>query len=110
MQIDPARQTKPDNYKLLTNLVVPRPIAWVTSRNAAGIINLAPFSFFNAVGSDPLYVVIGIGRRDNGEPKDTAQSPPPSCSPHHRCRSILRVWRLRRPAWSANCSRPNRLA
>jgi flavin reductase (DIM6/NTAB) family NADH-FMN oxidoreductase RutF len=74
MQIDPARQTKPDNYKLLTNLVVPRPIAWVTSRNAAGIINLAPFSFFNAVGSDPLYVVIGIGRRDNGEPKDTAQN------------------------------------
>jgi flavin reductase (DIM6/NTAB) family NADH-FMN oxidoreductase RutF len=74
MQIDPAQQTKIDNYKLLTNLVVPRPIAWVTSMNASGMINLAPFSFFNAVGSDPLYVVIGIGNRDTGKPKDTAHN------------------------------------
>jgi flavin reductase (DIM6/NTAB) family NADH-FMN oxidoreductase RutF len=72
MQIDPAAHSKPDNYKLLTNLVVPRPIAWVTTISPVGIVNLAPFSFFNAVGSDPLYVVIGIGRRDTGEPKDTA--------------------------------------
>ena len=54
MQIDPAHQTKADNYKVLTNLVVPRPIAWITSLDPAGVINLAPFSFFNAVGSDPL--------------------------------------------------------
>ena len=54
MQIDPFQQSAPDNYKLLTNLVVPRPIAWVTSVNASGAINLAPFSFFNAVGANPL--------------------------------------------------------
>jgi flavin reductase (DIM6/NTAB) family NADH-FMN oxidoreductase RutF len=71
MHIDPAQVTKSDAYKLLTNLVVPRPIAWVTSVNRAGTINLAPFSFFNAVGSDPLFVVIGIGRRADGSPKDT---------------------------------------
>ena len=53
MQIDPSRHATADNYKLLTNLVVPRPIAWVSSQNSAGIINLAPFSFFNAVGADP---------------------------------------------------------
>jgi flavin reductase (DIM6/NTAB) family NADH-FMN oxidoreductase RutF len=74
MQIDPASQAKSDNYKLLTNLVVPRPIAWVTSRNESGLINLAPFSFFNGVGSDPLYIVLGIGRRDGGAPKDTARN------------------------------------
>lgn len=74
MQIDPALLSKADNYKLLTNLVVPRPIAWVTSRNESGIINLAPFSFFNAVGSDPLYVIISIGRNDAGESKDTARN------------------------------------
>jgi flavin reductase (DIM6/NTAB) family NADH-FMN oxidoreductase RutF len=74
MQIDPSQQTKIDNYKLLTNLVVPRPIAWVTSINATGLINLAPFSFFNAVGSDPLYLVIGVGNRDAGGAKDTAQN------------------------------------
>ena len=71
MQIDPAQQSPATNYKLLTNLVVPRPIAWVTTQNAAGKINLAPFSFFNAVGSNPLYVVVSIGLNDGGSPKDT---------------------------------------
>ncbi len=72
MQIDPSLHSALDNYKLLTNLVVPRPIAWVTSLSPTGVVNLAPFSFFNAVGSDPLYVIISIGQNDNGEPKDTA--------------------------------------
>jgi flavin reductase (DIM6/NTAB) family NADH-FMN oxidoreductase RutF len=74
MQIDPALRSKADNYKLITNLVVPRPIAWITTLSPKGVINLAPFSFFNAVGANPLYVVVGIGRRDNGEPKDTANN------------------------------------
>ncbi|MGO9446905.1 MAG: flavin reductase family protein [Thiobacillaceae bacterium] len=74
MQIDPALHSNADNYKLLTNLVVPRPIAWVTSQSPNGVINLAPFSFFNAVGSDPLYVIISIGKKDAGEPKDTASN------------------------------------
>lgn len=74
MQIDPTLHTALDNYKLLTNLVVPRPIAWVTSQNQSGVVNLAPFSFFNAVGSEPLYVIVSIGRNDNGEQKDTAQN------------------------------------
>ena len=74
MQIDPSQHSAPDNYKLLTNLVVPRPIAWVTSQNAAGVINLAPFSFFNAVGANPLYLIISVGLNDAGEPKDTAKN------------------------------------
>jgi flavin reductase (DIM6/NTAB) family NADH-FMN oxidoreductase RutF len=74
MQIDPSLHSVAENYKLLTNLVVPRPIAWVTSVNAAGVVNLAPFSFFNAVGADPLYVVISINTNDAGEPKDTARN------------------------------------
>jgi flavin reductase (DIM6/NTAB) family NADH-FMN oxidoreductase RutF len=72
MQIDPALQSEADNYKILTNVVVPRPIAWVTTVSPSGIVNLAPYSFFNAVGSDPLYVVVSIGERDDGRPKDTA--------------------------------------
>ncbi len=71
MQIDPADHTHIDNYKLLTNLVVPRPIAWVTSVAPGGVVNLAPFSFFNAVGSDPLFVIISVARRADGSPKDT---------------------------------------
>jgi len=74
MQIDPAQHSKADSYKLLTNLVVPRPIAWITSLGTNGVVNLAPFSFFNAVGSEPLYIVVGIGRRDSGAPKDTARN------------------------------------
>jgi len=74
MRIDPARHSTGDNYKLLTNLVVPRPIAWVTSLGEDGVVNLAPFSFFNAVGAEPLFVVVSIGRRDDGTPKDTARN------------------------------------
>jgi flavin reductase (DIM6/NTAB) family NADH-FMN oxidoreductase RutF len=72
MDIDPSLQAKADNYQLLTNLVVPRPIAWVSTVNREGLVNLAPFSFFNAVCADPLYVAISIGHRDSGAPKDTA--------------------------------------
>ena len=74
MQIDPSLHSVADNYKLLTNLVVPRPIAWVTSVNAGGVVNLAPFSFFNAVGANPLYIIISIGLNDAGETKDTAKN------------------------------------
>jgi len=74
MQIDPSQHSVADNYKLLTNLVVPRPIAWVTSLNAGGVVNLAPFSFFNAVGANPLYLIISVGLNDAGEMKDTAKN------------------------------------
>ena len=74
MHIDPAQHTNMDNYKLLTNLVVPRPIAWISSLSPNGVVNLAPFSFFNAIGSDPLYVMFSVGKNDAGEPKDTASN------------------------------------
>ena len=74
MHINPNTNAAIDNYKLLTNLVVPRPIAWVTSQNLQGVVNLAPFSFFNAVGSDPLYLLISVGRNDDGSMKDTANN------------------------------------
>ena len=74
MQIDPAVQSAADNYKLLTNLVVPLPIAWVTSQSHSGVVNLAPFSFFNAVGSDPVYLVISIGLNNAGKLKDTTNN------------------------------------
>jgi flavin reductase (DIM6/NTAB) family NADH-FMN oxidoreductase RutF len=74
VHIDPATTAHRDNYKLLTNLVVPRPIAWVTSQNEQGLINLAPFSFFNAVSSKPIYLIISVGRNDDGSDKDTARN------------------------------------
>jgi flavin reductase (DIM6/NTAB) family NADH-FMN oxidoreductase RutF len=57
-------------YKFMTGAVVPRPIAWVSTRSAAGSANLAPFSYFNAVGNDPPTLMFSSGRRD-GRAKDT---------------------------------------
>jgi flavin reductase (DIM6/NTAB) family NADH-FMN oxidoreductase RutF len=57
----------PDNrYKLLTSTVVPRPIAWITSQDAEGRLNAAPFSFFNALVGEPPIVGIGIGGQHPG--------------------------------------------
>jgi flavin reductase (DIM6/NTAB) family NADH-FMN oxidoreductase RutF len=61
-------------YKLLTSLVVPRPIALVTTLDAGGTVNAAPFSFFNAMGADPALIVLGVGNRSRDEPKDTAKN------------------------------------
>ena len=72
--IDPRDLSPNDGYRLLTDLVVPRPIAWVSSQSPEGIVNLAPFSFFNVVDTDPMYLMISIGARENGEPKDTARN------------------------------------
>jgi flavin reductase (DIM6/NTAB) family NADH-FMN oxidoreductase RutF len=60
-----------DRYKILAASVVPRPIAWVTTKSRAGVVNAAPFSFFNAMGSDPPTLAIGILPRE-GRLKDTA--------------------------------------
>jgi flavin reductase (DIM6/NTAB) family NADH-FMN oxidoreductase RutF len=65
-----------DSYRLLVNLVVPRPIALVTSLNQNGLVNAAPFSFFNLMGVDPPVVALGIAR-DTKRPlglKDTARN------------------------------------
>lgn len=59
-------------YKLLAALVVPRPIALVTTIDAAGHVNAAPFSFFNLMGAEPPMVVLAPADRDDGTPKDTA--------------------------------------
>ena len=74
MQIDPSLQSAASNYKLLTNLVLPRPIAWISTRSESGVINLAPFSFFNAIGSEPPYVMVSVGLNDKGQAKDTAKN------------------------------------
>ena len=58
-------------YKLLVSTVVPRPIAWVVSQDVHGVLNAAPYSFFNAFSSEPPVIGIGVGRRSSGHAKDT---------------------------------------
>jgi flavin reductase (DIM6/NTAB) family NADH-FMN oxidoreductase RutF len=61
-------------YAILVALVTPRPIAWVTTVNPEGVVNAAPFSFFNVLGSKPPIVGICPGDRGDGTPKDTARN------------------------------------
>lgn len=64
MSIDPALLSAVDRYRLLINAIVPRPIAWITTQNAAGVVNLAPFSFFNGVTATPPVIQVCIAHRD----------------------------------------------
>ena len=73
-QIDFSQLPTRDAYKFLTGVVIPRPIAWVTTLSDNGEVNAAPFSFFNVFGSNPPIVVIGTGRRPEGALKDTAHN------------------------------------
>ena len=63
-----------ERYKLLSGLVTPRPIALVTTRNADGGDNAAPFSFFNAFSEEPPLVVLGLQERGEGMLKDTTEN------------------------------------
>jgi flavin reductase (DIM6/NTAB) family NADH-FMN oxidoreductase RutF len=71
MQFDFRKMAPLERYKLLLATVLPRPIAWITTRDASGAVNAAPFSFFNVFGNDPATVGVGIGSKAPGEPKDT---------------------------------------
>lgn len=78
MEIDPAALPIPDRYKLLTGAIVPRPIAWVTTVSPDGRPNLAPFSYFNGVGSDPMTLLFCPGNAPDGSEKDTLRNCKPA--------------------------------
>ena len=73
MRIDPAYLDAETAYRLITGVVVPRPIAWVTSLSGSGVLNLAPFSAFTFVSPKPPMLAISVGRK-GGIYKDTAQN------------------------------------
>ncbi|MGG7035467.1 MAG: flavin reductase family protein [Flavobacterium sp.] len=70
MQFNPEEIDQKATYKLLTGAVIPRPIGWISSISETGVLNLAPFSFFNAVGEDPPHVMFSTVRT-NDINKDT---------------------------------------
>jgi len=71
VDFDLGTMAKADVYKVLASVILPRPIAWVVSRDAAGGLNAAPFSFFNIVSSDPPIVAISFSAAPDREGKDT---------------------------------------
>jgi flavin reductase (DIM6/NTAB) family NADH-FMN oxidoreductase RutF len=71
---DFAGLTPRERYKLLIGAVVPRPIALVTTVDAQGRINAAPFSFFNCLSADPAILALGVEYRPTGPQKDTGRN------------------------------------
>ena len=66
--------TPRERYKLLIGAVVPRPIALVTTVSAEGVVNAAPFSFFNCLSADPAILALGVEFRASGAQKDTGRN------------------------------------
>ena len=63
-----------DRYKLLCGVIVPRPIALVTTLDENGAVNAAPFSFFNVFSESPALIVLGLQHKPDHSPKDTTRN------------------------------------
>ena len=74
MDLELARLPTHERYKLLIGLVIPRPIAWVSTRSANGVANCAPFSFFNVISEEPPLCIISFNWRSDGELKHTLKN------------------------------------
>jgi len=70
MKFDPQELEQTAIYKLLTGIIIPRPIGWISTISEDGINNLAPFSYFNAVGDDPPHLMFSTVH-SNDSNKDT---------------------------------------
>ncbi len=73
-------ENKTDIYKLMSQTIIPRPIAWIVTEDE-GVVNVAPFSYFTGLSSEPACVVVSIGHKPDGTPKDTLYN----LRKHKRC-------------------------
>src|SRR5262245_60104020 len=71
MQYAASELSAHERYKLLISFVLPRPIAWVTTVGPTGVVNAAPFSFFNVFAEAPPLCMFAINKRPDGRIKDT---------------------------------------
>src|SRR5258707_5526148 len=71
MEYAPNDLTRRERYKLLAGFVLPRPIAWVTTVGPTGVVNAAPYSFFNVFCEDPPLCMFAVNPRPDGRAKDT---------------------------------------
>ena len=74
MEIDPSQLKTREVYALLTSVIVPRAIGFTSTKDARGRLNVAPFSYFTGLGSDPPLITLGIANKRDGSPKDTLRA------------------------------------
>ncbi len=61
-------------YQLMAQTIIPRPIGWILTQNDEGVLNVAPFSYFMGLSSEPATMVVSIGHKSDGTPKDTLKN------------------------------------
>jgi len=74
MLIDYADKELTQRYQLMAQTIIPRPIAWIVTQNKQGIINIAPFSYFMGLSSEPATMIVSIGHKSDGSEKDTLKN------------------------------------
>lgn len=71
MHLDFSEFSSSERYHLMTQTIIPRPIAWALTDSGNNSYNLAPFSYFTAVSSQPALLMLSVGKKGNGDNKDT---------------------------------------
>jgi len=74
MIIDFEKIEAKERYKLMAGGIIPRPIAWIVTKSLDGVINIAPFSYFTGLSSNPPTVIVSIGHKSDGSQKDTLKN------------------------------------
>ena len=74
VSLDPKQMRVGEVYRLMIGAIVPRPIAWISTVSPEGVSNLAPFSYFNAVSSNPPCLSVSIAHKPDGSKKDTLRN------------------------------------
>ncbi len=74
MLVDYANKELTQRYQLMAQTIIPRPIAWIVTQDEQGILNIAPFSYFMGLSSEPATMIVSIGHKSDGSQKDTLKN------------------------------------
>ncbi len=74
MLIDYKNRSLAQKYGLMSQTIIPRPVAWIVTKSEAGVVNVAPFSYFTGLSSQPPTLIVSIGHKSDGTPKDTLRN------------------------------------
>ena len=74
MIVDYLDKELTQRYQLMAQTIIPRPIAWIVTQNEEGTVNIAPFSYFMGLSSEPATMMVSIGHKSDGSQKDTLKN------------------------------------
>jgi len=74
MLVDYENKELTQRYQLMAQTIIPRPIAWIVTQDEQGLLNIAPFSYFMGLSSEPATMIVSIGHKSDGSEKDTLRN------------------------------------